>query len=67
MIRLTLAVIALAASGVAQAACIYPRSPDRLPDGSTATFEEMAEAQKVVRQFNEDINSYNSCLAWPYP
>jgi hypothetical protein len=62
MTRLTLALIALAASGVAQAACIYPRAPDRLPDGATATFEEMAAAQKVVRQFNEDINAYNSCL-----
>ncbi len=62
MTRLTLALIALAAAGSAQAACIYPRAPDRLPDGSTATFEEMAAAQKVVRQFNEDINSYNSCL-----
>ena len=62
MTRLTLALVALAASGVAQAACIYPRAPDRLPDGSTATFEEMAAAQKVVQQFNEDINAYNSCL-----
>ena len=62
MTRLTLALIALAAAGSAQAACIYPRAPDRLPDGSTATFEEMATAQKAVRQFNEDINSYNSCL-----
>jgi uncharacterized protein YfkK (UPF0435 family) len=62
MTRLTLALIALAASGVAQATCIYPRAPDRLPDGATATFEEMAAAQKVVRQFNDDINAYNSCL-----
>jgi uncharacterized protein YfkK (UPF0435 family) len=62
MTRLTLALIALAATGVAQAACIYPRAPDRLPDGATASFEEMAAAQKVVRQFNEDINAYNSCL-----
>jgi uncharacterized protein YfkK (UPF0435 family) len=62
MTRLTLALIALAAAGSAQAACIYPRAPDRLPDGSTATFDEMAAAQKLVQQFNEDINSYNSCL-----
>jgi hypothetical protein len=62
MTRLTLAVIALAASGAAQAACIYPRAPDRLPDGSTATYEEMAAAQKAVQQFNDDINAYNACL-----
>ena len=62
MTRLTLALLALAASGAAQATCIYPRAPDRLPDGSTATYEEMAAAQKAVQQFNDDINAYNACL-----
>ncbi|MGH8244304.1 MAG: hypothetical protein ACRETY_13270 [Steroidobacteraceae bacterium] len=62
MTRVTLALIALAAAGAAEATCIYPRAPERVPDGSTATFEEMATAQKAVQQFNEDINAYNSCL-----
>ena len=62
MTRLTLALIALAAAGSANAACIYPRAPDRLPDGSTATYEEMVAGQKAVQQFNEDINAYNACL-----
>jgi hypothetical protein len=62
MTRLTFAFLALAAAGAAQAACIYPRAPDRLPDGSTATYEEMAAAQKAVKQFNDDINAYNACL-----
>lgn len=62
MTRLTIALVALLAAGAAQATCIYPRAPDRVPDGKTATFEEMAAAQKAVQQFNEDINSYNSCL-----
>jgi uncharacterized protein YfkK (UPF0435 family) len=62
MIRLSLAVIAFAVSGAAQAACIYPRAPERMPDGSTATYDEMVAAQKAVQQFNEDINAYNACL-----
>jgi hypothetical protein len=62
MTRLTLALLALAASGTVQAACIYPRAPDKLPDGSTATYEEMVAAQKAVKQFNDDINAYNACL-----
>ncbi len=62
MIRMTLALIALVAAGSAQAACIYTRAPDRLPDGSTASYEEMAAAQKLVQVFNEDINAYNACL-----
>jgi hypothetical protein len=62
MTRITLALGALLAAGVAQAACIYPRAPTRVPDGKTATFEEMAAAHKAVQQFNEDINAYNACL-----
>jgi len=62
MTRLTLALIALAAAGSANGACIYPRAPDRLPDGATATYEEMVAGQKAVQQFNEDINAYNACL-----
>ena len=62
MTRLTLALLALAASGAVHATCIYPRAPDRLPDGATATYDEMVAAQKAVKQFNDDINAYNSCL-----
>jgi uncharacterized protein YfkK (UPF0435 family) len=62
MVRWMIASLALAVSGASGAACIYPRAPDRVPDGATATFEEMAAAQKAVQQFNEDINSYNACL-----
>ncbi len=62
MIRLMLALIAFAVAGVAQATCIYPRAPAKVPDGSTATRDEMVAAQNAVKQFNEDINAYNACL-----
>ena len=62
MTRLTPALIAFLACSAAQATCIYPRAPERVPDGNTATYEEMAIAQKAVQQFNEDINAYNACL-----
>jgi hypothetical protein len=45
MIRPTLALLAFAASGAAQAACLYPRAPDHIPDGATATYEEMLAGQ----------------------
>jgi uncharacterized protein YfkK (UPF0435 family) len=57
-----IAVLALLAGGAAQAACIYPRAPQRLPDGKTATYEQMVAAHKEVTQFNDDINAYNACL-----
>ncbi len=52
---------ALAATA-AQAACIYPRAPDNIPDGRTATYEQMVAAQQAVKQFDADITAYTACL-----
>ncbi|HEY7740283.1 MAG TPA: hypothetical protein VIB01_06685 [Steroidobacteraceae bacterium] len=62
MTRSTIALLALLAAGSAQAACIYPRAPERIPDGRTANYDEMLAAQKAVKQFNDDINTFNACL-----
>jgi hypothetical protein len=62
MTRLILAILALMAAGYANATCIYPRAPQRVPDGKTASYDEMVAAQKAVQQFNEDITAYNACL-----
>jgi hypothetical protein len=60
---LTALVLFLAAgAAMAQNTCIYPRPPDTVPDGLTATFEQMVEAQKATRQFTSDIESYTACL-----
>ena len=65
MNRITIAALTLLAGLAAvqaQAACIYPRAPENIPDGSTATLEQMIEAQKAVKQFDADISAYNACL-----
>lgn len=62
MTRCTIALLFLLAAGAAQAACIYPRAPDHVPDGRTASYDEMLAAQKAVKQFNDDINAFNACL-----
>ena len=54
--------LACLAAGSAKATCIYPRAPEHIPDGNTAAFEEMAAAQKAVKQFDEDVTAYNACL-----
>ena len=51
------------AATAAQATCIYPRPPENIPDGATATYEEMVAAQTAVKQFDADIAAYNTCLA----
>lgn len=60
-----LAVIAtLAALGTtaAAAACIYPRPPESVPDGRTATYDQMVEGQTAVKAFDADVTAYTACL-----
>ena len=52
---------ALAAAPV-YADCPYPPAPDKLPDGSSATLEEMVAGQKAVRAYDKAINDYVSCI-----
>lgn len=58
----SLAVMAALAGGNAYAACTYPTAPDALPDGNTATLEQMVAAQKLVKQFDQEIGAYTACL-----
>jgi hypothetical protein len=57
---LTLA--ALLASSHVYAACVYPKAPEKIPDGATATKDEMIAAQKAVKAYNDDIKTYTDCL-----
>jgi hypothetical protein len=54
--------LASLATGVAQATCIYPREPENIPDGASATYDQMVAAQQAVKQFDADITAYNACL-----
>ncbi len=54
--------LAALAGGPAYATCSYPQAPDKLPDGATATKEEMLAGQKAVVQYNADIKAYTDCL-----
>jgi hypothetical protein len=49
-------------SGPAYAACTYPKAPESLPDGATATLEQMVAAQKAVKQFDQEITAYTNCI-----
>jgi hypothetical protein len=58
----SLAVVAALGAAPLYAACPYPQAPAQLPNGSTATKEEMIEGQKAVKQYDKDINQYLTCL-----
>lgn len=59
---LTAALALAAGMASAQASCIYPRPPENIPDGSTATRDQMLAAFTAVKQFDTDIAAYNTCL-----
>jgi formiminotetrahydrofolate cyclodeaminase len=58
----SLALVATLAAGPTYAACSYPKAPDKIPDGQTATLEDMLATQKLVKQFDADISAYQTCL-----
>ena len=60
-IPLTL-VFALGTAATAQATCSYPSAPGAVPDGATATKEEMIAAKNDVKRYNTEMNSYLDCL-----
>ncbi|HEY7962638.1 MAG TPA: hypothetical protein VID49_00835 [Steroidobacteraceae bacterium] len=52
----------LALVGPAYADCPYPPAPDKLPDGATATLEDMLAGQKAVKAYQTAIDAYVACI-----
>jgi hypothetical protein len=60
---LSLALVAASiAAGPTFAACTYPKAPDSIPDGNTATLDQMLAAQRAVKAFDAAITAYQGCL-----
>ncbi|HEY6452419.1 MAG TPA: hypothetical protein VIX87_07450 [Steroidobacteraceae bacterium] len=57
------ALFAAFASGPLYADCAVPDSTVQIPDGATATKEEMIAAHKAVEAFNVAVKAYSDCLA----
>jgi hypothetical protein len=61
-VRILVALIAMSAASSAFADCVYPKAPQQIPDGKTASEPEMIEAMTAFKQYNGDVNAYTSCL-----
>ena len=59
---LALAFTAALLAGTAYADCSYPAAPANLPDGRTATLEEMVAGQKTVKEYDAAIKAYVDCI-----
>jgi hypothetical protein len=62
--RMLLATTAAAvlAAAAAHADCPYPAAPDKIPDGATATLDEMLAGQKTINTYNKAVNEYVACI-----
>ena len=58
----SIALIGALAAGQAYGACTYPSPPDSLPDGATATRDQMLAGKKKVVDFDNAIGAYTNCL-----
>ena len=49
-------------AGAARADCTYPPAPDKIPDGASASLEQMIDGQKAIKAYDKAINDYVSCI-----
>ena len=64
MIKLTriLTVASFLVAAPAAMACDYPAKPDDLPDGATATKEEMLAGVKTINSYQQAMETYLACI-----
>jgi len=46
----------------AYANCSLPPAPNKIPDGTTATADEMLTAMETLKRYNNDVTNYTKCL-----
>ncbi len=46
----------------ARADCLLPPPPSKIPDGSTASEQEMITAMQTLKQYDGDVTVYLKCL-----
>lgn len=56
------AVCATAMAAPTWADCVYPKTPDSPPNGSTATETEMVAGVTAFKKYNADVTAYLDCL-----
>ena len=54
--------LGLLMAAAANAECTYPKEPSNMPDGATATQDQMVEGMKAVKEYNTQVTNYLSCL-----
>jgi hypothetical protein len=66
MKRLSCLLLAASLTTTAWADCTYPKAPGKMPNGNSATRDEMLAAKKLITQYNTDMNGYLECIKTEY-
>ena len=61
-VLLPVLLIAAALASPAHAACTAPTNEVKIPNGSTATMDEMLAAKKAIQENNAVVETYTQCL-----
>jgi hypothetical protein len=61
-LKLLVACAAFAFGSAAYADCPYPKAPDAVPDGKTATEEQMVKAMHELKDYNAAMTTYLECV-----
>lgn len=56
------AAAALALTAPVYADCTYPPAPSKIPDGASATLEDMLAGQKAVKEYQKSMDDYVACI-----
>jgi len=54
--------VAYCVSLAAHADCVLPPAPSKVPDGKTASEQEMVTAMQTLKEYNGDVDTYLKCL-----
>jgi hypothetical protein len=46
----------------AQADCVFPKAPESIPDGKTASEDEMKAAMVAFKTYNDEVTAFGACL-----
>jgi hypothetical protein len=61
--RVSLAAVLVLSGLSARAACVYPQAPQEIPNGATATKDQMLAAQAQVKEYSSAVqDTYLPCL-----
>lgn len=59
---LAAAAAAYCVSLAAHADCVLPPAPSKVPDGKTASEQEMVTAMQTLKEYNGDVETYLKCI-----